>query len=402
MTESDPKRTKPLRLPSATDSSAEALKRRRQLLEEGSIRTSRLAGEEPDPDPATLSGRVEGFVGYSRIPVGVFGPLRIRGDHAQGDYVIPIATSEGALVMSYQHVANMLQRGDGIRAKCTDCIVWRAPGFVFRTLDGAAAFAESLAGLRPKLEAVVAEGSRHCRLKNVEPAIFGREVLLRLGFETADAAGQNMVTNAAQAICGVLVESAPAELVRWQIESNDSGDKKATAMAMQSARGKRAVAEIFLSPKLCQRYYRATPDAMLRVWHMSTHGTAHSGAAGCQGNYANAIAGLFIACGQDVACVGEAASGLTTVEITEEGDFYCSVTLPNLIVGTVGGGTSLPTAKECLAMLDCVGAGRAKAFAEICAAVTLCGELALIGAMAGGSFARAHAEAGERSAKRPD
>jgi hydroxymethylglutaryl-CoA reductase (NADPH) len=135
---------------------------------------------------------------------------------------------------------------------------------------------------------------------------------------------------------------------------------------------------------------------MVRAWQQGTLGSMQTGSIGVQGNVANAIAALFIACGQDVACVSEATTALTRIEATATGDLYASVTLPNLIVGTVGGGTFLPTARECLAMLGCVGNGTAPKFAEICAVVALAGELAVVGAMASGAFADAHATGGRK------
>jgi hydroxymethylglutaryl-CoA reductase (NADPH) len=135
---------------------------------------------------------------------------------------------------------------------------------------------------------------------------------------------------------------------------------------------------------------------MARSWNQATVGAAQTGAVGLQGNVANALAALFIACGQDVACVSEATTSITRCELTAQSDLYVSVTMPNLIVGTVGGGTFLPTAKESLGMLGCTGPGTAAKFAEICAVVALAGELAVIGAMASGAFAAAHASGGRK------
>jgi len=135
---------------------------------------------------------------------------------------------------------------------------------------------------------------------------------------------------------------------------------------------------------------------MVRAWQQGTIGSLQTGSIGVQGNVANAVAALFIACGQDVACVVEASTALTRIEATPAGDLYASVTLPNLIVGTVGGGTFLPTARECLALLGCTGPGTAAKFAEICAVVALAGELAVVGAMASGAFADAHASGGRK------
>jgi hydroxymethylglutaryl-CoA reductase (NADPH) len=387
------------RLPSASDLSAEALERRRAQLALAGIATARLAGEGGELAPTALAGRIEGFVGWARVPVGVLGPLAIEGRAAQGEYFVPLATSEGALVMSFQHVANMLSRSSPIRARCDDAVVWRSPAFRFESMDEAARFVAALAPLRADMEALVASGSRYCRLSELQPSLVGRDVFVRLGYRTGDAAGQNMVTAATQAVCSLLLERSGVAPLHWQVESNQSGDKKASALALLRARGRRASAEVRVPDKLCQRYFRASAAQMNRAWRLSASGAVLSGTLGSQGNYANALAGLFIATGQDVACVAEAAIGLTCVELEDDGSLYCSVTLPNLIVGTVGGGTSLPTARECLQMLRCLGEGRADALAEVCAAVALVGEIAITGAMAGGSFARAHADASERSGR---
>lgn len=382
------------RLPSATDSSVEAVSKRRALLAEAGLSSEQLAGSGPEIEAPALAGSIEGFLGFARVPVGVFGPLRLAGDEARGDYFVPVATSEGALVASYQHVANVVQRTDGIVTRCTQHRVWRAPVFIFKNLEQADAFARWLPSRFESLAEVTADGSRHGRLQEVLPSVVGREVYVRLGFTTGDAAGQNMVTLATGAICTRLLDDMTTKPEYWQLESNFSGDKKATSLVMPSARGRRVSAELTLPAKLCKRYFRSGPLALARAWDIACAGAALSGTVGAQGNYANALAGLFLACGQDVACVSEAVTGLSRVEARGDEELYFSVTLPNMIVGTVGGGTYLPTAAESLAMLDCQGNGKAARFAEICAAVVLAGELALTGALAGGSFAHAHATMG--------
>jgi hydroxymethylglutaryl-CoA reductase (NADPH) len=135
---------------------------------------------------------------------------------------------------------------------------------------------------------------------------------------------------------------------------------------------------------------------MLRYWQISFLGGAQSGSIGVQGHYANPLAAIFIACGQDAACISEASVGLTRMDSAPDGGLYVSVTLPNLIVGTVGGGTHLPTARECLQMMDCCGEGKARKFAEICASAALAGEISIIGALAAGEFGAAHANYGRK------
>jgi hydroxymethylglutaryl-CoA reductase (NADPH) len=330
------------------------------------------------------------------VPVGVFGPLPIRGAHAQGEFWVPIATSEGALVQSYQHVCNLLSRADGIEARALDQGVQRGPGFAFSNLESAARFATWLPEQESALAEVVAAGSRYCRLKSLRAVVVGDAVYVQLTFATGDAAGQNMVTAAAQAVCGWVLEHTPVKPDHWLLEANWSGDKKASHLALQGVRGRKATAAAVLPDKLCRRYFRSSAAAFAKGWEVAVNGAILSGTIGCQGNVANALAGLFIACGQDVACVSEASVAITRMRLTESGDVLISTTLPNLIVGTVGGGTYLPTARECLAMLGCEGAGRADKLAEICAAVALCGEIALAGALSGGSFADAHAAVGRK------
>ena len=192
------------------------------------------------------------------------------------------------------------------------------------------------------------------------------------------------------------MEKSPLKPVHWYIEGNMSGDKKATMLAFLSARGKKVTAEVVIPASLLQRFIHVTPLQMVRYGHVAFLGGCQSGSIGVQGHYANALAAIFIACGQDAACVSEAAVGLTDMDVTEQGDLYASVTLPNMIVGTVGGGTDLPTARECLAMLDCQGKDCARKFAEICAATILAGEISIMGALAAGEFASAHAKYGRK------
>jgi hydroxymethylglutaryl-CoA reductase (NADPH) len=201
-----------------------------------------------------------------------------------------------------------------------------------------------------------------------------------------------MVTIATEALCRHLVDKSTLKPERWYVEGNMSGDKKATMLSFLSARGKKVIAEVVIPAKLLKKIIHVTPLQMVQYGHAALLGGTQSGSIGVQGHYANALAALFIACGQDVACVSEAATGLTDMDITEQGDLYASVTLPNVIVGTVGGGTHLPTAHECLGMLGCVGKGTARKFAEICTATILAGEISIMGALASGEFASAHAK----------
>jgi hydroxymethylglutaryl-CoA reductase (NADPH) len=369
---------------------------RHQRLREAGHHVEQISGDGEEIDPARLAGSIEGFVGFARVPLGVAGPIRIQGRAAIGEFYVPLATSEGTLVASFQHAFNAINRSGGARALCSCEQVARAPCFEFSSLVEANQFAGWLRSQLEQLQAAVKATSRYCRLQQLRTSIVGNTVYGVFDFSTGDAAGQNMVTLATQAMCCYIQAHTPIAPRSWLLESMLSGDKRATALPFGSARGRNVSAEVLLPAKQVKSYWRTDGRSMARAWQQAVNGSAQAGAVGLQGNVANALAALFIACGQDVACVVEASTALTRVECTAEGDVYVSVTLPNLIVGTVGGGTYLPTATECLALLGCTGAGKASKLAEICAVVALAGEVAIVGAMAGGTFAQAHAEGGRK------
>jgi hydroxymethylglutaryl-CoA reductase (NADPH) len=199
-----------------------------------------------------------------------------------------------------------------------------------------------------------------------------------------------MVTIATQAICHYIEAYSPVRPRYFFVEANLSGDKKSSAHSFRSVRGKKVSAEVTLPADLVQARLRTTPKRLADYWRMSAVGSVLSGAMGLQGHYANGLAALYLATGQDVACVAESAVGVTRFEVTPQGDLYASVTLPNLIVGTVGGGTGLPSQQACLTLLGLSGSGKAQALAELCAGLCLAGELSIAGAMCSGDFTRAH------------
>jgi hydroxymethylglutaryl-CoA reductase (NADPH) len=250
--------------------------------------------------------------------------------------------------------------------------------------------------LEDLFKAITEKTSRYAKLITIKTNIEGNHLIITFEFYTGDASGQNMVTLCTDAICQYIIEHTPVKPLFWFIESNYSGDKKATALSFSSVRGKKVTAEIELSEQIITEVLKTTAVAMAEYWKSSTIGAIQSGAIGAQGHYANGLAALFLATGQDVACISEAAVGITRMELTADGGLYASVTLPNLIVGTVGGGTGLPTQKECLELMDCFGEGNARKYAEICGALVLAGELSIAAALSAGHFSSAHKKFGRR------
>jgi hydroxymethylglutaryl-CoA reductase (NADPH) len=383
-------------VPEPLDWSVPAHERRVAFLEAMGRHVPHLTGKAPPPDPEELRGHIENFVGMTQIPTGLVGPLRVNGLHAHGDFYVPLATSEGALVASYDRGARLITRSGGAAALVTMEQVQRAPGFVFETMAEAARFAAWAVEQVEPFREVVATRTRHGRLLDLMTHVEANHVYLIFAYHTADAAGQNMVTLCTAAVCEDILERTPVQPRYWFLESNMSGDKKATALSFLQTRGRNVMAEAVLPRALVTRGLHTTPERMEEYWRMSFVGGAQTGSIGVSGHVANGLAALFLACGQDVACVSEASVGITRLERTTGGDLYCALTLPNLIVGTVGGGTRLPTAAECLRIMDCEGSDRAAKLAEIAAVLLLGGEISIVGALCAGEFAEAHARLGRR------
>ena len=333
---------------------------------------------------------IENFIGSIRVPVGLAGPLRVNGLFAHGDYYIPLATTEAALVASYHRGAQLLSAAGGCTTLVINEGVSRAPGFAFRNLREAGLFIAWVLSQFETFRQVAEATTRHGKLIDMKPTLEGNHVYLNFEFTTGDAAGQNMVTLAVEAICAYIEKNSSVRPQYYFLEANLSGDKKASAQSFLQVRGRKVTSEVLLTPELTEKWLRATPAQMGDAWRMGAIGSVLSGGIGLQGHCANGLAALYLACGQDVACVAESAIGVTRAELTPEGNLYVCVTLPNLIVGTVGGGTHLPSQKSCLEIMGLAGPGNAPALAEVCAAVCLAGELSLMGAVCAGEFARAH------------
>ena len=372
------------------------LAQRQEQLSALGIVTDHFSGALPDPSPAELEGKIENFVGYARIPLGVVGPLRINGTNAHGDFFVPMATTEGALVASYQRGIQVISQAGGATAVCLTESVSRAPYFEFDNLRETGLFVAWVLERFDSLQEVVAGTSRHCQLIDLQTSVIGKEVHFHFEFTTGDASGQNMVTFATEAICHELIAGAPVQPRRWYLEANMSGDKKGTMQALLYARGKKVVVEATIPRRVIEVFLHTTPEELARCWQASLLGAVLVGSIGAQAHVGNALTAIFLACGQDVACVSEASVGVTRMDVMEDGSLYASLSLPNLIVGTVGGGVDLPTASESLEMMGCKGEGKARKFAEICAATALAGEISLGAAMVTGQFARAHAELGRK------
>jgi len=374
------------------------LKRRAFLKSETGQTLHYLSGSQSLSEYNLLEGNIENYIGMSMVPTGVIGPLRVIGSAANGDFFIPLATSEGALVASYHRGAKACYLAGGAASVCLVEGVQRSPVFKFQNMADLGIFVVWVLQQTAQFAAITEQSSRFAKFTDLSANIEGNHLILTFEFHTGDAAGQNMVTICTDAICKFILENGPIKPVVWFLESNYSGDKKATALSFTNVRGKKVTTEIILPESIVNDVLKTTPEAMADYWRSSTIGIIQSGAIGAQGHYANGLTALFIATGQDAACVAEAATGITRMEHQKDGSLYASVTLPNLIVGTLGGGTGLPTQKECLELMDCYGPGKARKYAEICGALVLAGELSIAAALSAGHFSSAHKKFGRKKA----
>jgi hydroxymethylglutaryl-CoA reductase (NADPH) len=373
-----------------------AVDRRWKALGAAEILQSALLDPQTVEQMEAYRNNIENFIGTVKVPIGIAGPLRVNGLFAQGDYYLPLATTEAALVASYSRGAHLLTAAGGCTALLLSEGIGRAPGFAFANLVEAGKFVMWAIAQQDAFRQVAEATTRHGKLIDLRVTVEGNHVYLDFQYTTGDASGQNMVTIATQAICDYIQQHAPIQPQYAFVEANLSGDKKASAQSFLSVRGKKVTAEVTLAADLVEKCLHATPAQMVDYWRMSALAGTLTGTIGVQGHYANGLAALYLACGQDVACVAESAIGVTRFEVTTDGSLYAAVTLPNLVVGTVGGGTGLPSQQACLKILGLSGSGHARAFAEVCAALLLAGELSIIGALTSGEFTRAH----ERRARR--
>jgi hydroxymethylglutaryl-CoA reductase (NADPH) len=345
------------------------------------VGSSSLPGE-------SVRGNVENPVGAAQVPLGVAGPLLVHGQHARGTFYVPLATTEGALVRSYERGMVTLTRSGGVTTRVYLDENRVSPVFLFPDVAAAYDFARRLPDDLPALRAVAEATTRHGKLLRVECCPVGREVIVHFCYATADAHGMNMIVRATDAACRWAAGLHGPR--RFYLFSGLSSEKRASGALFAGGKGKKVVAGALVPAACARAYLHASPEALADVWRHTVLGHLHAHAVGYNGHLANGLAALFIACGQDVANVANAAVGITHFEPTDEGDLYASVTLPSLTVGTVGGGTGLATSRECLEMLGCAGAGKARKFAEIAAATLLAGELSMGAAIASGEFVEAH------------
>lgn len=370
------------------DYSTEMAGKRREFLTDKTGETLEYTGQY-SIDPAVLPGNIENFIGIVQMPVGIAGPVQINGEYAQGQFYVPLATTEGTLVASYSRGMRVINECGGVTTTVVEQFMQRAPAFLFDNARQARDFGQWVSANFAQISEVAESTSSIAKLQHIEQWSVAKMRYLRFNYTTGDAAGQNMVSKATLAASEWIKQHSPIPC-DYLLSGNMDTDKKHSQLNMIHSRGRRVIAEIVLKKDVLRKIMHVDSRMMAKAAVLSNVGARIAGAAYNGPHSANGIASLFIATGQDEANVVESHAGHLSHELLENDDLYLSVTLPSLIVATYGGGTGLPTQKECLNLLDCYGKGKANKFAEVVAATVLAGDISLACAVIAGHWVSSH------------
>jgi len=343
--------------------------------------------------PESTQGNIENFVGVAQVPIGLAGPLLVNGEHARGEFYIPLATAEGTLVASYNRGMRLLREAGGVTVSVVDDAMQRAPVFIF---DNAREARDFGAWVRENFQAIAtaAESSTsQGKLRNIEQYAAARMLYLRFNFTTGDAAGQNMVGKATFIACE-WIKKHYSGFRQYVLSGNMDTDKKHSQLNTLHTRGKRVIAEATIPNHLLQSIMGVSAEQLYKMRALSMVGGTLSGTSNTGAHSANGITAMFIATGQDVANVAESSSAITYADLDQEGNYYISITIPSLICATFGGGTGLATQNECLRILGCEGSGKVLKLAEIIGGTVLAGELSLSSAVLAGDWVSSHDQHG--------
>jgi hydroxymethylglutaryl-CoA reductase (NADPH) len=344
-------------------------------------------------NPEILPGNIENFAGVAQVPIGIAGPIRIHGEYTNGDFYIPLATTEGTLVASYNRGMRLLTECGGVKATIVEQSMQRAPVFICADAVEARELGRWIVANFDRIKEHAEATTRIGKLVDIGQYQVGPLRYLRFNYTTGDAAGQNMTGKATWAACEWIQRTYPAEL-KYILSGGMDTDKKHSHLNMLMTRGRRVVAEAVIRKDLLKSIMGVDTRDLFFSRQVHQIGAFLAGSANNGAHAANGLAALFIATGQDAANVAESHAGINYSQLLDNGDYYWSITLPALIVATYGGGTGLATQRQCLEMLGCYGAGKANKFAEICAATVLAGETSLACAVLRGDWVSSHERLG--------
>lgn len=374
----------------------EAIHKRIEWVEERmNVRLAHI--KDDNLEPTALAGNIERYVGSVQIPIGIAGPVPVRGTYTNADIPVPIATTEGALVSSICRGAVVCQLAGGIQVQVLHKTMLRAPVFFCEDALGAINLKFWIDQQLPRIIEKAQSVSSVARVKKIDSHVIGTSLHVRFYYDTGDAAGQNMATICTYMACEWISEQIEGDrsigLVDYVIEGNFSGDKKVNIQNFIEGRGTAVTASCHIKESVLRRVLRVDKHKFVSSWQAAEMAASHIGMVGSNTNFANVIAGIFTATGQDIGSVHESAIGQLKLQRTDEGVLVTAF-LPSIVIGTVGGGTGLPTQKESLQIMGCYGTGKVLRFAEIIAATCLCLDLSTMAAVQTNEFVKAHESLG--------
>ena len=330
-------------------------------------------------DPETMEGNCEGLFGVAQLPIGLAGPLLVNGEHAKGEFYVPMATIEGTLIASYNRGMRVIRESGGVMCTVVSEAMQRAPVFMFKNARDARDFSH---WLKENFEAVKAQAESTTsvgKLLEIEQYPVHSMVYTRFDYSTGDAAGQNMTGKATYVACEWIRSQYPA-LRSYGLSGGMDSEKKTSFVNSLKGRGRKVTAEIVIPRQVLKDVLRTTPEQLQGSLSINTLAAFLTGASNNAAHPANGLAALFMATGQDMANIGEANQCTVHSYVNKQGDLNYSITLPALIMATFGGGTSLSTQRECLEIMDCYGKDKAYKLVEIAAGLVMAGELSLVSA----------------------
>ncbi len=364
---------------------------RRKFIETERNLNLRAVSVYPEGLAAAAQTNCENMIGAVQVPLGVAGPLLVKGTYATGNYFIPLATTEGALVASVNRGCKALTQAGGVDAAVKEAGITRGPIFETSSLAQSMELSRWIPEHMQALQEKAQQTSGHLTLIDVQIKPLGRTVYVRFSFDTQDAMGMNMATIATDALSDFICEQTSVR--RLTIAGNFDVDKKPAWLNSINGRGRMVWAEAVIPSEIVRDTLKTSVEDIHRLCQKKCHlGSAVSGSIGLNAQCANVVAAVFLATGQDPAHVVEGSLGITTTDIDSD-QLVVSLHLPDVPIGTIGGGTILPSQQECLQMMGVAGGNNgknAKAFSEILGAAVLAGELSLLASLAEGSLAKAH------------
>lgn len=344
---------------------------------------------------------IESFIGSVEIPLGLAGPLLFNSGANSTEWVYcAIGTSEGALVASINRGAKAISECGGFNAHFVHQKMLRAPVFSFRNMESAFNFEKWIKSNFTQIKQYAAKFSNHAELIEIKTLISGKLAHMRFIYTTCDASGQNMVTHCTWNTCLWIEEQfqkeANIKIEHFYVDGSGSNDKKVSFYSLQNGRGVHVISECFLLHEVIEKTLRTKADDMYKLYRYSMGLARFDGTIGGTINIANSIAGIFAATGQDLASIHESSIGVLEMDKTDYG-LYLSLSVPTLVIGTVGGGTHLPGPRTVLEFMKCYGKGKLERFAKIISGFALSLEISTLAALASGQFATAHQKHGKNN-----